>query len=191
MLDRKAIWRVVEWDPVDRVIYGIDGGSSILFKYDPKDGPEGKVTTLARLCAERFYTSNRKDIPYSSLAFVIGRDRRIFYAPAGLDFDYEARLEAARLAQARGVKTPPYSELITHDLKSGQRDNLGMLRTADGRHVFGCGAAAAGPPDTVYLAAAVEENDPRKAAGNVAGAHSFAMRLLIHRPGIKCGGPRK
>jgi hypothetical protein len=43
----------------------------------------------------------------------------------------------------------------------------------------------------VYLAGAVEEDDPRKAAGNVAGAHSFVMRLLIHRPGIRCGGPGK
>jgi len=192
MLDRKAIWRVVEWDPVDRVIYGIDGGSSILFKYDPKDGPEGKVTTLARLCAERFYNSNRKDIPYSTLAFTVGRDRKIYYAPAGLDFDYEARLEAARLAQTRsGVQTPPYSELIVWDLKSGRRENLGVLRTTDGRHVFGCGGAAAGPDGTVYLGAAVEENDPQKAAGKVAGAHPFAMRLLIYRPGAKCGGPQR
>ncbi len=191
MLDRKAIWRVVEWDPVDRVIYGIDGGSSILFKYDPRDGPEGKVTSLARLCAERFYQSNRKDIPYSSLAFTLGRDRKVYYAPAGLDFDYEARLEAARLAQARGVKSPPYSELIVYDLKSGRRENRGVLRTIDGRQVFGCGGAAAGPDGTIYLGAAVEENDSAKAAGKVAGAHPFAMRLLLYRPGLPCGGTSK
>ena len=191
MLDRKAIWRVVEWDPIDRVIYGIDGGSSILFKYDPKEGPEGKVTTLARLCAERFYNSNRKDIPYSTLAFTISRDRKIYYAPAGLDFDYEARLEAARLAQARGVRLPPYSELIVYDLKSGRRENLGVLETADGRHVYGCGGAAAGPNGAVYLGAAVEENDPQKAAGRVAGTYPFAMRLLVYKPGAKCGGPSK
>jgi len=177
MLDRKAIWRVVDWDPVDRAIYGIEGGSSILFKYDPSDGPEGKVTELARLCAERYYKSNRKDIPYSTLAFTLGADRRIYYAPAGLDFDYEARLEAARLAQ-----TPPYSELIGYDLKSRQRLNLGMLKTTDGRHVFGCGGAASAPDGTIYLGAAVEEKDPQKAAGNAAGTHPFAMRLLIYRP---------
>jgi len=183
MLDRKAIWRVVEWDPVDRVIYGLDGGSSILFKYDPNDGPEGKVTELARLCAERFYTSNRKDIPYSTLAFTIGKDRRIYYAPAGLDFDYEARLEAARLAQARsGRKSPPYSELILYDLKAQKRANLGMMKTKDGRHVFGCGGAAAGADGAVYFGAAVEVIDAQKAAGKVAGIDPFAMELLIYRP---------
>ncbi len=182
MLDRKAIWRVVEWDPVDRAIYGVEGGSSILFRYDPHDGPEGKVTELARLCAERFYASNRKDIPYSSLALAIGKDRKIYYAPAGLDFDYEARLEAARVAQTRsGRNIIPYSELITYDLKARQRTNLGMLKTRDGRHVFGCGGAAAGPDGTIYLCGAVEEKDPQKAAGKVAGTHPFIMELLIYR----------
>ena len=182
MLDRKAIWRVVEWDSVDRAIYGVEGGSSILFRYDPYDGPEGKVTELARLCAERFFSSNRKDIPYSSLAFTIGKDHRIYYAPAGLDFDYEARLEAARLAQVRsGLKITPYSELITYDLKSRKRTNLGMLKTRDGRHVFGCGGAATGPDGTIYLCAAVEVKDPQQAAGRVAGTHPFVMELLIYR----------
>lgn len=187
MLDRKAIWRVVEWDLADRAIYGVDGGSSILFRYDPKDGPEGKVTELGRLCAERFYNSDRKDIPYSTLAFTIGKDRKVYYAPAGLDFDYEARLEAARLAQERGgQKASPHSELITYDLKAGRRENLGMLRTADGRHVYGCGGAAAGQDGTIYLGAAVEVKDPRREAGKVAGVYPFAMELLLYRPGSAC-----
>ncbi len=65
---------------------------------------------------------------------------------------------------------------------------MGELRTSDGRHVFGCGGAAAGEDGTVYLGAAVEENDPAKAAGKIAGAHPYAMRLLIYRRGAKCGG---
>jgi hypothetical protein len=76
----------------------------------------------------------------------------------------------------------PYSELIGYDLKSRQRLNLGMLKTTDGRHVFGCGGAASAPDGTIYLGAAVEEKDPQKAAGNAAGTHPFAMRLLIYRP---------
>jgi hypothetical protein len=183
MLDRKAIWRVVEWDPVDRAIYGVEGGSSTLFRYDPQDGAEGKVTELARLCAERFYASNRKDIPYSTLAFTIGKDRRIYYAPAGIDFDYEARLEGVRLIQARGgLKITPYSELLVYDLKSRKRTNLGMLKTKDGRNVYGCGGAAAGREGTIYLCCAAEMKDPQQAAGKVAGIYPFVMELLIYRP---------
>jgi sugar lactone lactonase YvrE len=186
-LDRKAIWRVVQWDPVDRAIYGVDGGSSILFRYDPNDGPEGKVTELARLSAERFYDSSRKDIPYSSLAFTIGTDRRIYFAPAGLDFDYEQRLEAAQLAQARErLKVSPYSELIAYDLRLRTRVNLGVLRTMDGRRVFGCGGAASGLDGTIFLGAAVEVKDAQKEAGKVAGVYPYAMELLIYRPGKGC-----
>lgn len=157
---------------------------SILFKYDPHDGREGKVSELAKLCAERYYDSDRKDIPYSTLAFTIGRDRRVYYAPAGLDFDYEARLEAARLSEARsGGRLRPYSGLIVYDLKSQTRLNLGMLATRDGRHVFGCGGAAAGPDGNIYFGAAVEAQDPVTAAGKVAGVHPFNMELLIYKPG--------
>jgi hypothetical protein len=183
MLDRKAIWRVVEWDPVDHALYGVDGGSSILFRYDPQNGAQGTVSELTRLCAERFYTSNRKDIPYSTLAFTIGKDRRIYYAPAGLDFDYEARLEGVRLTQGgAGLKITPYSELIVYDLKSHERANLGMLKTRDGRKVYGCGGAAAGPDGTIYLCCATEVRDPQQAGGRVAGTYPFAMELLFYRP---------
>jgi hypothetical protein len=187
MLDRKAIWRVVEWDSVDHALYGVDGGSSILFRYDPQDGANGKVTELSRLCAERFYTSNRKDIPYSTLAFTIGKDRRIYYAPAGIDFDYEARLEGVHLSQAQGgLKITPYSELVVYDLKSRERTNLGMLKTKDGRNVYGCGGAAAGRDGTIYLCCATEVKDPQEAAGKVAGERDEPCYLFSFDP--KGGG---
>ena len=31
MIDRKVIWRVIEWDPVDKCAYGIIGGNSMLY----------------------------------------------------------------------------------------------------------------------------------------------------------------
>ena len=47
MLDRKAQWRIVEWDPVDKAIYGIVGGSNLLFRYDPRRDAKGAFTPLA------------------------------------------------------------------------------------------------------------------------------------------------
>jgi hypothetical protein len=183
MLDRKAIWRVVEWDPHDKVIYGIDGGSSNLFKYDPKDGPQGKVTQLGRLCSDAFYYSSRKDIPYSTLAFTIGKDCKTYYAAAGVAFDYEAKLEAAQLAyNLGGIQTSPHSELITYDLDKGKRENLGILRTKDGRQVFGCGAAACGRDGAIYLCAATAVRNGRKASGRAGDKDPYVMELLIYRP---------
>ena len=183
MLDRKAIWRVVDWDPVDRVLYGVDGSSSLLFKYDPRDGPEGRATFLARLCAKRFIESDRKDIPFSTLAVTIGKDRKIYHAATGFDFDYEARLESTELARQRGdPRAISYTELIAYDLKTRRRENLGMLRTRDGAHVFGCGAATCGPDGTVYFVGGVEEKDPAKAAGKTGGVAPYALRLLLYKP---------
>jgi len=183
MLERKAIWRVVEWDPVGKVIYGVSGGNSILFRYDPKDGPEGKVTTLGKLCSEYFYHSDRKDVPYSTLAFTIGKDRKIYYAPAGMAFDFTVKVEAATLAaDLGGVSRSPHSELITYDLETHKRQYLGILRTTDNRSVFGCGAAACGPDGTIYLCGAVETKDVKNAAGTVLDKYPFKMSLIIYKP---------
>lgn len=183
MLERKVIWRVVEWDPVDKVIYGVNGGNSTLFRYDPKDGPEGKVTTLEKLCSEYFYHSDRKDVPYSTLAFTIGKDRKIYYAPVGMAFDFTIKVEAAAFAQDLGtLSKAPHSELVTYDLRTGKRRYLGILKTTDGRSVFGCGAAACGLDGTIYLCGAVETKDVKNAAGIVREEYPFKMSLLSYKP---------
>jgi len=183
MLERKAIWRAVEWDPVDKVIYGVNGGNSVLFRYDPKDGPEGKVTTLERLCSEYFYHSDRRDVPYSTLAFTIGKDRKIYYSPVGIAFDFIHDLGKVDLAQDfGGIRTSPHSELTTYDLRTGKREYLGILRTKDGRGVFGCGAATCGIDGTIYLCGAVEAKDAKETAGIAMEKYPFKMSLLTYKP---------
>ncbi len=183
MLERKAIWRVVQWDPVDKVIYGVNGGNSVLFRYDPRDGPEGKVTALEKLCSENFYHSDRKDVPYSTLAFTIGKDRKIYYAPVGLAFDFIHDLSTVDLSQnLQGPPKGPYSELISYDIQKGKREYLGILKTTDGCSVFGCGAAACGLDGTIYLCGAVEAKDANDAAGAFMEKCPFKMSLLIYKP---------
>lgn len=183
MLDRKAIWRVATWDSVEKVIYGIDGGSAIFFRYDPKAGLDGKVTALEKLCSEYFYHSDRKDIPYSTFAFFIGKDRKIYYAPVGLAFDFTIKVEAATLAQnLGGIKRAPHTELVTYDLRTNNRVYLGILKTLDGRNIFGCGAATCGLDGTIYFCGAVETRDVKNAAGIVMKEYPFKMSLIIYRP---------
>jgi hypothetical protein len=57
-----------------------------------------------------------------------------------------------------------------------------MLRTRDGAHVFGCGAATCGPDGTLYFVGGVEEKDPAKAAGRTGGVAPYALRLLMYKP---------
>jgi len=182
MLDRKAIWRVAVWDSVEKVIYAIDGANSILFRYDPKKGPEGEVTVLDKLCSEYFYHSDRKDIPYSTLALTIGKNRKIYYAPVGLAFDFTIKVEAANLAQnLGGIKSAPHTELVSYDLLTNKREYLGILKTIDGRNVFGCGAATCGLDGTIYFCGAVETKDVKNAAGIVMEKYLFKMSLIIYK----------
>jgi len=174
---------VAAWDSVEKVIYAVDGANATLFRYDPKDVPEGKVTALEKLCSEYFYHSDRKDIPYSTLAFTIGKDRKIYYAPVGLAFDFTIKVEAATLAQnLGGIKRAPHSELLTYDLLTSKREYLGILKTTDGHNVFGCGAATCGLDGTIYFCGAVETKDVKNAAGIVMEKYPFKMSLIIYSP---------
>ncbi len=90
MLDRRAQWRYIEWDPVDKVAYGIIGGSNLLFRYDVNKGLEGEITPLTLMCAPFYRDGRFFDIPHATLAMTINqKDRKIYYLPvtAG-DFDY-------------------------------------------------------------------------------------------------------
>ncbi|MCX7009171.1 MAG: hypothetical protein NTY53_18315 [Kiritimatiellaeota bacterium] len=142
LIDRKVYWRVIEWDPVDRVAYGIVVGDSLLFKFDTHDGPAGTITPLVRMCAERYLQADPSLIPVSTLALTISDRHRIYYAPViSVAFDYsgvswDVADERAYTARLTGKKVSPESVLVAYDIASGKRRALGIMRTADGRQVW-------------------------------------------------------
>jgi hypothetical protein len=175
MIDRAAIWRAVEWDPVDKAIYGVTCGSgSILFKYQPQIGPEGRVTQLSRLCDGKFLEGDHKDIPYSPLAFSLdSKNRKIYFAPSAREYAVDEYVET--------FGSGANHHLIMYDLNRNERIDLGVMRTKDGRRVFGSEAAASGPDGTVYLCGQAEVKDPTKATGRI-GNIPVALHLLIYKP---------
>jgi len=175
MIDRTCDWRAVEWDPVDRVAYGVTGGSgSILFRFDPHDGPEGKITALARMCDGRFLDGNRKDIPYSTLAFAVdSKNKRVYFVPSARHYTI------GRYVETFGSKQPHH--LIMYDLEKKKRIDCGKLQTADGKRVFGCEAASVAPDGTLYLCGQAEVTDPLRAT-HTAGGIPLALHLVIHKP---------
>lgn len=174
MIDRTSIWRAVQWDSIDKVAYGVTGGGTVLFRFDPHDGPEGKITSLAKMCDSKFIEGARQDIPYSTLAFAVdSRNRKIYFAPS-----------------ARSYNTKGYDEtfgngedhhLIMYDIKTSQRVDLGAMRTADGRKVFGCEAASAASDGTLYICGQVEVKDKKVATGMI-GNIPVALQLIIYKP---------
>lgn len=175
MIDRTYDWRAVEWDPHEKVAYGITAGSgSVLFRFNPHEGKEGTITPLAKLCDSRFLKDDRKDIPYSTLAFAVDiKNRKVYFAPS-----------------ARGFTTQKYAEtfgseerhhLIMYDLKTNQRVDLGPMQTADGRKVFGCEAASVAPDGTLYLCGQAEVKD-KKQATSMVGNIPTALHLVVYKP---------
>jgi hypothetical protein len=175
MIDRTNDWRAVEWDPVEKVAYGITCGSgAILFRFDPHDGPEGKITSLVRMCDSKFLKSDRKDIPFSTLAFALdNKNKKVYFVPSAREYNINKSAETFGTGQA--------SHLIMYDIVVGKRIDLGALQTPDGRKVLGCEAASIAPDGTIYICGQVEVKDPQKATRK-SSELSAAMQLLIYKP---------
>lgn len=174
MIDRTNIWRSVEWDSIDKVAYGVTCGGSILFRLDPHDGSEGKITTLAKICDTKFLEGDPKNIPFSTLAFALdSRNRKVYFAPSARDYDIK------RSAETFGSGKDHH--LIMYDIKTNQRVDLGAMRTADGRRVFGCEAASVASDGTLYICGQVEVKD-KKRATRMIGDIPVALHLIIYKP---------
>ena len=177
MLDRTRDWRAIQWDPTKKVAYGITCGSgSTLFRYDPHDGPEGKVTALAKMCDPRFIRSGEKAVPYSTLAFALDSiNQMVYFVPSAREYSLDAYVETY------GSDEPHH--LMMYDLKTDQLTDLGYLKAKDGRRIFGCEGAAVAPDGTVYICGQVEVKDPRKGTRFMGKEKIPAtMGLIVYKP---------
>jgi hypothetical protein len=175
MIDRSYDWRAVEWDPADKVAYGVTCGSgSLLFRFDPHQEKEGTITPLVKMCDTRFLETDRKDIPYSTLAFALDSKNKIVY------FVPSARVYSTdEYAETFGSGQPHH--LIMYDIKTGKRIDLGEMKTRDGLRVFGCEAASVAPDGTVYICGQVELTYMAKATGRI-GNIPVSLQLIIYKP---------
>jgi hypothetical protein len=175
VLDRRQIWRYAEWDPVNRKIYGIETGRSLLFEYDPAVGPHGSVRQLADMALDEHRRQNR--FPYATLAMGLNPGKEIYYATASRSFDYGADDQETEAASR--------SFLEHYDLKTGRKQVLGVMVSTDGRAVYGLGGCEVGKDGKVYFCGAVQERDKTKAAGMAAGRDPFRLQLMVWDPARK------
>ncbi|MCO6492744.1 MAG: hypothetical protein J5I98_30275 [Phaeodactylibacter sp.] len=186
-IDRKALWRILEWQAEEEVFYGITNADSRLFRFDPYAGEEGAITPLALMCADKYLNDDPKKIPIATLAFTLAPPGKAYYAPVtSVSFDYSAESwdvldEREFTGKVAERNTPPLSVLVEYDISSGKRRQLGRMETEDGRKVYGLGGAVYSPIDNrLYFAGAVEEHDPEYIAGEIEGAWHYAMMLLSY-----------
>ena len=167
----ETAWRTVVWDAKTRRFYGVEESATILFSFDPKAGRDGEIRELGQLSIPGF--ENRRDVPYATLSLALGHDRKLYYGAAGREFDYGG---SAGLATAH---------LITWDLESSRKEDLGEMLLEDGSRVLGTNAADTGPDGTIYLVGAIEvraqSGKPLEAAGKIGGL-PYRLALLMYRP---------
>jgi hypothetical protein len=170
----ETAWRTVVWDRETRQFYGIDESATILFSFNPRAGKDGEIRRLGDLAIPSF--EGRRDVPYATLALTLGRDRKLYYGASGREFDFSGSAGAAA------------AHLITWDLKTGKKEDLGEMHLDDGRRVLGANAADTGPDGTIYMIGAIEvkpePGKPIESGGKVGGV-DYRLALLIYRPGVK------
>ena len=167
-LKSETAWRTVVWDRQTRQFFGVEESATTLFSFNPRSN---EVRRMGQLSIPSFDES--REIPYATLSLTLGHDRKLYYGAAGREFDYSGSAGAAT------------SHLVTWDLNSGRREDLGEMLLADGSRVLGTNAADTGPDGTIYLVGAIEvraeAGKPMEAAGKV-GSVYYRLALLIYRP---------
>ncbi len=189
MFDRRAQWRYIEWDPFDKVAYGLVGGSNMLFKYDVHDGAEGSITPLAQLCAPQYRDGDPFKVPHATLAMTIShKEKKIYYIPVmSGDFDYGAvQLDLTTKSKfAKDIEEknlPPLSFMVSYDLKTNQRRDIGILRTEDGRYVYGLGAAETDSNGKIWFVGAFDEPDEDYVVRKMSAKYPYSLGLGCYDP---------
>ena len=179
MIDRSDDWRAVEWDPIENVAYGITSGSgNILFRFNPHEGSQGKITALTRLCDPKYWGTDSKNIPYAPLAFSVdSKNQKVYFVPSARNYDIGKYEETFGSEQIH--------HLVMYDIKADERKDLGEMVTPDGRRVFGCeGISAAEDEDgTVYIVGQVEVTNEKNATRHI-GKVPAALHLIIYKPAM-------
>jgi hypothetical protein len=167
----ETAWRTVVWDSLTSQFYGVDESATILFSFNPRAESGGEVRKLGQLSIPSFDDS--REAPYATLSLTLGHDRKLYYGAAGREFDYG------------GSAGPATAHLITYDLNSGKRADLGEMLLEDGSRVLGTNAADTGPDGTVYMVGAIEVRPragaPLEAAGKIGDIY-YRLALIIYHP---------
>jgi hypothetical protein len=161
----------VVWDSQTRQFYGVDESATILFSFNPRAGSGGEVRRLGQLSIPAYDDS--REVPYATLSLTLGHDRKLYYGAAGREFDYGGSAGAAT------------AHLITYDLNTAKREDLGEMLLEDGSRVLGTNAADTGPDGTIYMVGAIEVRPqaakPVEAAGKIGDIY-YRLALLIYHP---------
>ena len=166
----ETAWRVVVWDHETKKFYGVEESASTLFSFDPAASPGNQINVLGQMALADL--AAQRDVPYATLSLALGKDRKLYYAAAGAEFDYVSSANVAA------------SHLMTYDLRTGKLEDRGEMHLPDGRAVLGTNSADTGPDGTIYFVGAVSTkgDPPGEGYGGKIQGTPFRLALFILHP---------
>ncbi len=141
-------WRTILWNPDTESFWGIQGGSTQLFEFDPSAGTLRSVGSIRAKNVDRHTRRN----PYrSQLGFMLGPKNTLIYLAHGPPIPLEGRFDVNSSVH-----------LITYKIDKGEYRDHGMLVAKKGRRIFHTESIAIGADDHLYTVAWVESVDPKR-----------------------------
>jgi len=152
-------WRTILWNPTTESFWGLHGGSTQLFEFEPS---EGTLRSVRPLRAEGIADTRRNPFR-TQLGFMLGPKNTLVYLAHAPAVTIEGRREVGSSVH-----------LITYRIDSGEYRDHGTLMGPDDRRIFFTESVVMGPGDHMYTVAWVETIDPDRME-QVQSARGFAV----------------
>lgn len=135
-------WRAAIWDPSEKAIYGVNGRSGYLFRFDPKVPSVEVLERLTSLPSKR--TGMFDKFAYGYLGLVLAADGHTLYYLTGSPLSAYAKGAATAKTQEEG------SHLITYDISTAKYADHGQIMLDNGDPATAPQSLAVAPDGTVY-----------------------------------------
>ena len=142
-------WRTILWNPNTESFWGLHGGSTQLFEFEPR---ERTLRSVRNLRAEGLPNSRRSPLR-TQLGFTLGPDNTLFYLAHGPAIEKPGRTD-----------TKANVHLITYAIDTDTYTDHGPVVGPDDRRVFFTESVTIGQDGHLYSVAWVETVDPVRIA---------------------------
>lgn len=143
-------WRAAVWVPAEHAIYGINGRSGYLFRFDPS---KRSVEVLKRLTSEPSKKTGMFDgSEYGYLGLVLGVDGHTLYYLTG------APLSSSNKSSKKDADQKEGADLVTYDISSGKYMDHGRILFSNGDPVSPPQSLVMGLDGTLYTLSYVVED---------------------------------
>jgi hypothetical protein len=135
-------WRAAVWVPSERAIYGVNGRSGYLFRFDPR---MRSVEVLARLTSETSKRTGMFDgMEYGYLGLALGANGHTLYYLTGVPLSSDKKRSKTAAEQKDGT------DLITYDISNRRHVDHGQILLGHGDPIDPPQSLVIGSDGTLY-----------------------------------------